>query len=142
MIMIKNPPQSVISEYLKQAKTIAMVGLSDNVDRISHQIAIILQNAGYKIIPVNPLLSGQQILGETVYTCLQDIPFPVDIANIYRKNEYLIDVAKDFVLSDVKIFWAQLGLTSEEADEWLRKNNCDKIIMDCCIKIELAKIKE
>lgn len=140
--MIKNPPQALISDYLKEAKTIAMVGLSANVDRISHQIAIILQEAGYRIIPINPLLAGQQLLGEPVYARLQDIPFPVDIANVYRKSEYLIDVAKDFVLSDAQIFWAQLGLVSEEADEWLRKNNCDKIIMDCCIKIELAKIKE
>ena len=63
-----------------------------------------MQERGYRIIPVNPRAAGGQILGETVYASLQEIPFPVDIVDVYRRSEFLPDVARDFIETDAKIF--------------------------------------
>ena len=62
-----------------------------------------MQERGYRIIPVNPRAAGGQILGETVYASLQEIPFPVDIVDVYRRSEFLPDVARDFIETDAKI---------------------------------------
>lgn len=138
----KNPTQDQIFKYLKEAKRIAIVGLSSKEDRTSFKIAKLLQNYGYQIIPVNPLLAGQEILGEPVYERLQDIPGSIDIVDIFRRSEFLPDVARDFLTTDAKVFWAQLGLENEEAAELLKKADRSDIIMNRCIKIELAAMEE
>ncbi len=135
---IENPSQEQIFEYLKQAKRIAIVGLSAKEDRTSYKIAKLLQEYGYEIIPVNPLLAGQEILGEKVYEKLQDVPGSIDIVDIFRRSEFLPEVAKDFLETDAKIFWAQLGLENQEAVEMLKNAGRNAIIMNRCIKIELA----
>lgn len=137
---IENPSQEQIFSYLKEAKRIAIVGLSAKEERTSYQIAQLLQEYGYEIIPVNPLLVGQKILGETVYEKLQDIPGSIDIVDIFRRSEFLPEVAQDFIETDAKVFWAQLGLESEEAAELLKKAGRNAIIMNRCIKIELANM--
>ena len=141
-LTFKNPTQNQIFNYLKQAKRIAVVGLSAKEERTSFQIAQLLQKYGYQIIPVNPVLAGKEILGEKVYERLQDIPGSIDIVDIFRKSEFLPDVAKDFLKTDAKVFWAQLGLENDEAYELLKKANRNDIIMNRCIKIELAKMKD
>lgn len=135
---IENPSQEQIFEYLKQAKRIAVVGLSAKEDRTSYKIAKLLQEYGYEIIPVNPLLAGQEILGEKVYEKLQDVPGSIDIVDIFRRSEFLPEVAKDFLETDAKIFWAQLGLENQEAAEMLKNAGRNAIIMNRCIKIEIA----
>lgn len=135
---IENPSQEQIFEYLKQAKRIAVVGLSAKEDRTSYKIAKLLQEYGYEIIPVNPLLAGQEILGEKVYEKLQDVPGSIDIVDIFRRSEFLPEVAKDFLETDAKVFWAQLGLENQEAAEMLKNAGRNAIIMNRCIKIELA----
>lgn len=137
----KNPTQDQIYNYLKEAKRIAIVGLSSKEDRTSFKIAKLLQDYGYQIIPVNPVLAGQEILGEPVYERLQDIPGSIDIVDIFRRSEFLPDVAKDFLVTDAKVFWAQLGLENEEAAELLKKADRNDIIMNRCIKIELAAME-
>ncbi|EOI00441.1 CoA-binding domain-containing protein [Enterococcus moraviensis ATCC BAA-383] len=137
---IENPSQEQIFSYLKEAKRIAIVGLSAKEERTSYQIAQLLQEYGYEIIPVNPLLVGQKILGETVYEKLQDIPGSIDIVDIFRRSEFLHEVAQDFIETDAKVFWAQLGLESEAAAELLKKAGRNAIIMNRCIKIELANM--
>ncbi|MGZ7196572.1 CoA-binding protein, partial [Streptococcus pyogenes] len=82
------------------------------------------------IIPVNPKLAGQEILGQKVYACLQDIPVHVDIVNVFRRSEFLPDVASDFLETDADIFWAQLGLESQEAEEILRQAGRNDIVMN------------
>ena len=99
-----------------------------------------MQERGYRIIPVNPRAAGSQIFGETVYASLKDIPFPVDIVDVYRRSEFLPDVALDFLQTDAKIFWAQLGLESEEAEQILRAAGRDDIVMDRCIKREHTRL--
>ena len=139
---IKNPTQETIFNYLKEAKNIAIVGLSNKPERTSYMVAQVLQDNGYKIIPVNPLLAGEEILGEKVYANLTEIDDSIDIVDVFRRSEFLPEVAADFLKTDAKVFWAHLGIENEEADEMLRKAGRTDVVMDRCIKIELGKLKE
>ena len=112
----QNPSAEVIESYLKSAKTVAIVGLSHRKEAASYQVAHFLQAAGYRIIPVNPKLEGQELLGEHVYAYLKDIPFSVDIVDVFRRSECLPDVAYDFLETKDKVFWSQIGLENEEAE--------------------------
>ena len=136
----KNPSQDTIFDFLKEAKTIAVVGLSNREETAAYRVSKIMQDAGYRIIPVNPRSAGETILGETVYASLKDIPLSIDIVNVFRRSEFLPDVAREFIETDAKIFWAQLGLESQEAEEILRQAGRDQIVMNRCIKIEYQKM--
>ncbi|MGQ7687974.1 CoA-binding protein [Streptococcus suis] len=137
----QNPSQDTIFDFLKEAKTIAVVGLSNREETAAYRVSRIMQDAGYRIIPVNPRSAGETILGETVYASLKDIPLSIDIVNVFRRSEFLPDVAREFIETDAKIFWAQLGLESEEAEEILRQAGRDQIVMNHrCIKIEYQKM--
>ncbi|HFH9929598.1 TPA: CoA-binding protein [Streptococcus suis] len=136
----QNPSQDTIFDFLKEAKTIAVVGLSNREETAAYRVSRIMQDAGYRIIPVNPRSAGETILGETVYASLKDIPLSIDIVNVFRRSEFLPDLAREFVETDAKIFWAQLGLESQEAEEILRQAGRDKIVMNRCIKIEYQKM--
>lgn len=136
----QNPSQDTIFDFLKEAKTIAVVGLSNREETAAYRVSRIMQDAGYRIIPVNPRSAGETILGETVYASLKDIPLSIDIVNVFRRSEFLPDLAREFVETDAKIFWAQLGLESQEAEEILRQAGRDQIVMNRCIKIEYHKM--
>ncbi|NQQ32718.1 CoA-binding protein [Streptococcus suis] len=136
----ENPSQDTIFNYLKEAKTIAVVGLSNREETAAYRVSSIMQDAGYRIIPVNPRSAGETILGETVYASLKDIPLSIDIVNVFRRSEFLPDVAREFIETDAGIFWAQLGLESEQAEEILRQAGRDQIVMNRCIKIEYQKM--
>ncbi|MDT2706827.1 CoA-binding protein [Enterococcus dispar] len=138
--MFENPSQEKIFQILKAAKNIAVVGLSPKEDRVSFQIARLLQNHGYRIIPVNPQHVDSEILGEKVYADLASIPDKIDIVDIFRRSEFLPEVAADFLKTDAKVFWAQLGLQSEQAWEMLQNAGRNDVIMNRCIKIELNKM--
>ena len=136
----QNPSDAIVKHYLKNSKVIAVVGLSDREETTSNRVSKEMQDRGYRIIPVNPRAAGSQIFGETGYASLKDIPFPVDIVDVYRRSEFLPDVALDFLQTDAKIFWAQLGLESEEAEQILRTAGRDDIVMDRCIKREHTRL--
>ena len=136
----QNPSQDTIFDFLKEAKTIAVVGLSNREETAAYRVSRIMQDAGYRIIPVNPRSAGETILGETVYASLKDIPLSIDIVNVFRRSEFLPDLAREFVETDAKIFWAQLGLENQEAEEILRQAGRDQIVMNRCIKIEYQKM--
>ncbi|HEM6271246.1 TPA: CoA-binding protein [Streptococcus suis] len=136
----QNPSQEIIFGYLKEAKTIAVVGLSNREETAAYRVSSIMQDAGYRIIPVNPRSAGEMILGETVYASLKDIPLSIDIVNVFRRSEFLPDVAREFIETDARIFWAQLGLENQEAEEILRQAGRDQIVMNRCIKIEYQKM--
>ena len=78
----KNPSDGIVKHYLENSKTIAVVGLSDREEATSHRVSKEMQERGYRIVPVNPRAAGGQILGETVYASLKDIPFSVDIVDV------------------------------------------------------------
>ena len=136
----QNPSDAIVKHYLKNSKVIAVVGLSDREETTSSRVSKEMQERVYRIIPVNPRAAGSQIFGETVYASLKDIPFPVDIVDVYRRSEFLPDVALDFLQTDAKVFWAQLGLESEEAEQILRTAGRDDIVMDRCIKREHTRL--
>lgn len=136
----QNPSEAIVKHYLKNSQVIAVVGLSDRVETVSNRVSMEMQKRGYRIVPVNPRAAGGRILGETVYANLKDIPFSVDIVDVYRRSEFLPDVAHDFLEADAKIFWAQLGLENEEAEQILREAGRDDIIMDRCIKQEHTRL--
>ncbi|NQJ71357.1 CoA-binding protein [Streptococcus suis] len=138
----QNPSQAVIFDYLKHSKTIAVVGLSSREETAAYRVSKLMQEAGYKIIPVNPRAVGEAILGEKVYASLLEIDQPVDIVNVFRRSEFLADVAREFVQTDAKIFWAQLGLESQEAEDILRQAGRNDIVMNKCIKIEYLEMQE
>ncbi|NQN90887.1 CoA-binding protein [Streptococcus suis] len=136
----QNPSQEIIFGYLKEAKTIAVVGLSNREETAAYRVSSIMQDAGYRIIPVNPRSAGETILGETVYASLKDVPVSIDIVNVFRRSEFLPEVASEFIETDAKIFWAQLGLENQEAEEILRQAGHSDIVMNRCIKIEYQKM--
>ena len=134
-----NPTQEEIGQILKQAGNIAIVGLSDKSDRVSYMVAYTLQKRGYRIIPVNPAASGEQILGEMCYASLKDIPDKVDIVNVFRRSEYCADVAREAAEIGANVLGLQQGISSDEAAA-IAKENGMVAIMDRCIKVEDAII--
>ena len=138
--LFKNPSDGVVRQYLTTSKTVAVVGLSDREETTSNRVSKEMQSRGYRIIPVNPKLAGQEILGEKAYASLADIPFHVDIVDVFRRSEFLPDVARDFLQADAQIFWAQLGLENQEAEEILRAGGCEDIVMNRCIKREHTRL--
>lgn len=138
--LFKNPSDGVVRQYLTTSKTVAVVGLSDREETTSNRVSKEMQSRGYRIIPVNPKLAGQEILGEKAYASLAEIPFHVDIVDVFRRSEFLPDVARDFLQADALIFWAQLGLENQEAEEILRAGGCEDIVMNRCIKKEHTRL--
>lgn len=135
---IENPTRTEIGEVLKKSKTIAVVGLSDKPERTSYMVSKAMQDAGYRIIPVNPTVD--EVLGEKVVSSLKDIKEHVDIVNVFRRSEFLMDVAKEFVEIDADVFWAQLGVQDEDTYKLLKEKDYT-VIMDRCIKVEHAMTK-
>lgn len=135
---IENPTRTEIGEVLKKSKTIAVVGLSDKPERTSYMVSKAMQDAGYRIIPVNPTVD--KVLGEKAVSSLKDIKEHVDIVNVFRRSEFLMDVAKEFVEIDADVFWAQLGVQDEDTYKFLKEKDYT-VIMDRCIKVEHAMTK-
>ncbi|EUJ17250.1 CoA-binding protein [Listeria aquatica] len=134
---MQNPSKQQIDTILKSAKTIAVVGLSDNPERTSYKVAKFMQGAGYRIIPVNP--KATEILSEKTVASLGEIEEHVDIVNVFRRSEFLPEIARDFLNIDADVFWAQLGLFNEEAYELLE--NHYPVIMDKCIKVAYREME-
>jgi uncharacterized protein len=135
---IENPSREEIKEILQKAKRIAVVGLSGNPDRTSYSVSAAMQQAGYEIIPVNPMVD--EVLGVKAYSSLKEIEGHVDIVNVFRRSEFLLEIAKEFVEIDADVFWAQLGIENEDAYQFLKEKGCT-VIMDRCIKVEHAMTK-
>ncbi|TYS47945.1 CoA-binding protein [Bacillus infantis] len=135
---IENPSREEIGKILKKAKKVAVVGLSGNPDRTSYMVSKAMQDAGYIIIPVNP--GEEEILGEKAVGSLKEIEGHIDIVNIFRRSEYLPDLAREFEEIDADVFWAQLGVANQEAYDFL-KDKGYTVIMDRCIKVEHAMTK-
>ncbi|WP_282941673.1 CoA-binding protein [Paenibacillus sp. RC67] len=129
----ENPSRDHIKEILVAARNVAVVGLSDKPDRVSYMVAEAMQKKGYRIIPVNP--NATEILGETCYASLSDIPEPVDIVNVFRRSETVTPVAEEAVKIHAKVFWLQQGIFNEEAADIARAGGLE-VIMDRCIKVE------
>ena len=103
----------LIDEMLRNSKTIAVVGLSDNPARDSHRVSSYLQNQGYRIIPVNPTI--EEALGEKSYPDLTSVPEPIDLVDIFRRSELVPPVVDEAIALGVKYIWMQDGVINPEA---------------------------
>ncbi|HYK74436.1 MAG TPA: CoA-binding protein [Pseudoneobacillus sp.] len=135
---ISIPSRPELGVILKKAKRIAVVGLSDDPNRTSYMVSEAMQNAGYEIIPVNPAVD--HILGVKAVPSLKEVEGHIDIVNVFRRSEFLMEVAKEFIEVDADVFWAQLGLVNEEAYHFLKEKGYE-VVMDRCIKVEHALTK-
>ncbi|MEO8545328.1 MAG: CoA-binding protein [Burkholderiaceae bacterium] len=132
---------SELTRILRQHRTIAVVGLSAEWHRPSFFAAKYMQSHGYKVVPVNPryAASGGEILGEKVYADLADIPFPVDMVDVFRRTEDVLPIARQAVAIGAKCLWQQIGVLNQEAAQLVREAGLDAV-MDRCVKIEHARL--
>ncbi|WP_203340047.1 CoA-binding protein [Planococcus beijingensis] len=137
-MILNNPSREEIKNVLDNAKTIAVIGLSPNPSRTSYMVSEAMQRAGYRIIPVNP--QTDSVLGEKSYASLSDIPEKVDIVNVFRRSEFLEDIADEFMKIDCPVFWTQLNVVDENVFNRLADAGYT-VIMDRCIKVEHAILK-
>ncbi len=130
---------SYLRSILQSAKTIAIVGASGNWNRPSYIVMKYLQEKGYRCIPVNPGLAGQDLLGETVYENLKAIPFPVDMVDIFRNSEAAGPIADDAIAIGADVVWMQLGVRNDAAANRARAAGV-QVVMNRCPKIEFGRL--
>lgn len=135
----ENYPDSYIKEILSSVHTIAVVGASNKWTRPSYFMAKYLQGKGYRIVPVNPGLAGQEILGELVYASLKEVPFKIDMVDIFRNSEAAGPIAEEAVKIGADVVWMQLGVRHEEGAEKAEKAGL-KVVMNRCPKIEFSRL--
>lgn len=126
-----------IKKILRNAKTIAIVGVSPKLERDSHIVARYLQDAGYKIIPVRP--AQKKILGKKVYANLEQIREQVDIVDVFRRSDQIEPHAKEAISLKPKVFWMQLNIENQPAAKLLIQSGIN-VIMNKCIKIEHERL--
>lgn len=133
---ILSTPGDVILDILKNARTIAVVGLSSKHHRPSYGVAEYLQSTGYRIIPVNP--HEKEVLGEHCYARLEDVPEKVDLVDVFRRSRYVPEVVESAIRIGAKAVWMQEGVVHPEAAERARQAGL-AVVMDLCILKEHAK---
>ena len=145
-----NPP-ATLQRILRTCRTIAVVGLSAEPQRASFGVARYMQERGYRIVPVNPryAATGSAILGETCYATLAEIPFPVDMVDVFRRAEDMLPIAKQALATQALAkqaltlhplcFWQQLGISNLEADALVRGAGMVSVY-NRCLKIEHAAL--
>ena len=126
---------------LKDCHTLAVVGLSAEWHRPSFFAAKYMQSHGYRIVPVNPryAASGTEILGERCHAELADIPFPVDMVDVFRRTEDVLPIAQQAIEKGARCLWQQIGVKNLDADRLAQKAGLDSVL-DRCVKIEHARL--
>ena len=126
-----------IRDILKNAKTIAILGLSPKPERDSNRVAGYLKDHGYRIIPVRP--AQKEILGEKVYASLDNIKETVDIVNVFRNPAQIVSHAYEAIRLKPKVFWMQLNIENREAANLLTPAGID-VVMNRCIKVDHERL--
>jgi predicted CoA-binding protein len=128
-----------IRQLLTTARTIALVGASDRPDRPSNYVMKFLQDQGYRVIPVNPQITGEHVHGEYVWRELAQIGEPIDIVDIFRRPAAAGEAVDDAIAVGAKAVWMQIGVINEEAAERAEAAGL-KVVMDRCPKIEIPRL--
>ncbi|MCU0892590.1 MAG: CoA-binding protein [Sandarakinorhabdus sp.] len=128
-----------IARLLDTTRTIALVGASDRPERAAHEVMGVLIAHGYRVIPVNPLLAGQTILGQPVVATLADVAEPIDMVDVFRRSEFVSDVVEDAIAAGAKAVWTQLGVIDHSAAARAEAAGLT-VVMDRCPKIELRRL--
>ncbi|HEX3032956.1 MAG TPA: CoA-binding protein [Bacillota bacterium] len=135
--MFKNPDSKTIQKVLNDSVSIAVVGVSSDRDKPSYRVAKYLLESGYNIIPVNPAL--EEVLGEKCYPSLEDIPYSVDLVDIFRKAEAVPELVDSAIDLKIPVIWIQEGIHSPQAAEKAQQAGL-QVIMDLCIMKEHRKL--
>lgn len=137
-----NPSDAEIREILSHPATVAVVGCSDNPARDSLRIAMLMRRKGFRVIPVNPQLGSDVLLdalGERCYPDLASIPEAVEIVDVFRRSEYLPEIAEAAIAKGARVLWCQLGVVNLEAAARARSAGIT-VVMDRCPAIEYARL--
>ena len=129
-----------IAQLLAQVTRIALVGASAKPERPSHRVLQFLLDEGYEVLPINPGLAGQKLLGQTVYASLADLPTSVDMADIFRDAASLPEATQDVVAAGIPAIWTQLGVVHTEAE----RTGLDaglQMVIDRCPAIEIPRLR-
>ena len=137
-MLFQNPPTSQIRSILLQAKTIAVVGISEREDRASNYVSDYMQSQGYKIYPVNPNI--EEWFGSKSYDSIEDVPDKIDIVDVFRRYASVMPVAEDAVASGAKVLWLQQGIVNQEAATFALDRGLE-VVMDSCIMVEHKSMK-
>lgn len=132
-------PDELLQTVLQQTKTIALVGASANPDRASNEVMNFLLTKGYTVIPVNPGLAGKELLGQTVYASLNDIPHTVDMVDVFRNSDAVGPIVDDAITRGDKVIWTQLEVIDHDAAARAKATGLI-MIMDRCPKIEYPRL--
>jgi len=134
------PSDRELRSILREAETIAVVGLSSNPERPSHDVAEFLQANGYRIVPVNP--NETEVLGERAYPSLVDVPedIRIDIVDVFRRAELTPEIAEQAVARGGKVLWLQEGIANEDARR-IGEDAGLTVIMGVCIKVQKQRLE-
>ena len=128
-----------IRNLLASARTIAMVGASDRPDRPSYGVMQALQAHGYRVIPINPGITGEHVLGEFVFRDLAQIGEPIDIVDIFRNSDAAGEIVDQAITAGAKAVWMQLGVINEGAAARAEAAGL-RVVMDHCPKVEISRL--
>jgi uncharacterized protein len=129
-----------IADLLKSARTIAVVGASDRPDRPSYGVMKFLQEWGYRVLPVNPQITGEHVFGEFVWRELAQIGIPIDIVDIFRRPEAAGEAVEQAIFVGARAVWMQLGVINHEAAAKAEAAGL-KVVMDRCPHIEIPRLR-
>ena len=130
-----------IAQLLLQVKRIALVGASPKPERPSHRVMQFLLDEGYEVLPINPGLAGQRLLGQQVHASLADLPTSVDMADIFRDAASLPEVIQDVVATGIPAMWTQLGVVHSEAEQTAIGAGL-QLVVDRCPAIEIPRLRD
>jgi uncharacterized protein len=136
-----NYDDGYIRGILNTVKTIAMVGVSANTSRPCYFAFKYLLERGYRMIPVNPVIAGQELLGRKVYAKLAEVPEPIDMVDIFRAPRYAVEIVQEALALTPRpqVIWMQLGIRNDEAAKLAEANGL-KVVMNRCPKIEYGRL--
>jgi predicted CoA-binding protein len=137
-----NPTDQEIHAILSRPTTVAVIGCSDNPDRDSLRIAMLLRNKGFRVIPVNPQLKPDaltDVLGERCYPDLASIPDPVEIVDVFRRSEFVAEIAQQAIAKGARVLWCQLGVIDLDAARRAQAAGLT-VVMDRCPAIEYRRL--
>lgn len=129
-----------IAELLGRTRTIALIGASDRPDRASYEVMKFMQDHGYRVIPVNPQITGEHVHGEYVWRELAQIGGRIDMVDIFRRPQAAGEAVDEAIAAGAKSVWMQLGVINEEAANRAESAGL-KVVMDRCPKIEIARMR-
>ena len=130
---------AAIQRILRSARTVAMVGASPNWNRPSYFVMKYLQTKGYRVIPVNPVATGQTILGEAVVPDLASITVPVDVVDVFRRADALPGIVADAIKLGARVVWMQLGIRNAAAAATAEAAGLT-VVQNRCMKIEFGRL--